>query len=290
MGFETQSDKPAAAVPDQRLLHVLLRRLRWRAHWSLKPGRPLVVDPWWDGMSLELPHSGSAATAYYRTFPSGEIARWMSELLGPGMTVVDVGAHVGVYSMLAARLVGPEGAVHAIEPQGECAILVDRNRNRNQLANLTTHTLALADEDGDVDLSVDTRTMGGFAGSSVGGPTTRVPARTLGTFAEQQRLGNIDLLKLDAAGNEPTVLRGAVDLLGGRIGCVICKLYHPDVMAERFGAEGGPTETVDLLRASGYDVQLAGGRRAGALELEREFAEGEYTIPALATRPRASRS
>ena len=242
----------------------------------------MVVNRWWDGMTLVLPRSGSAATAFYRTFPSEAIARWMSQLLRPGMTVVDAGAHVGVYSMLAARLVGPEGVVHAIEPQLDCVAHVDENGRVNSLGNLRTHALALSDSDGDVGLTVDPNTMGGFAGSSREGETTTVLARTLETFAAGELLRRVDLLKLDAAGHELTALRGAGSLLGEAVENVICKLYNPDVIAERFGDAGGPAETVALLRRHGYRVELPDGSAADDAALARVFAGGDYTVPALA--------
>ena len=86
---------------------------------------------------------------------------------------------------------------------------------------------------------------------------------TLDSFTRDEQVGPIDLLKLDAAGNELAVLRGARSLLeGGAIANVICKLYHPDVIAERFGANGGPVATTDLLRRCGYQVELPDGRPA----------------------------
>jgi FkbM family methyltransferase len=248
----------------------------------LRPQQPIVLSRWWDDLTLVLPRSGSAATAYYRTFPSETIARWMEGLLGPGMTAVDAGAHVGVYSMLAARLVGPDGVVHAIEPQAECTALVDRSRELNALANLRTHTLALSDSDGDIELTVDPRTMGGFAGSRTGEATATVPALTLDSFARAEGLDRIDLLKLDAAGNEVKALQGAGRLLDGAVGHVICKLYHRDVVTERFGLDAGPEDVTALLQGHGYTVELPDGRIADRRELKRAFAGGEYTVPVLA--------
>src|SRR5690348_14633186 len=112
----------------------LWRRLRWRAHWVVRPSRPFTISRWWNGMTLTLPHSGAAATAFYRTFPSESIAAWMRELLRPGMAVVDVGAHAGVYSMLAAHLVGPSGVVQAVEPQAECVKIIEQNAALNRLS------------------------------------------------------------------------------------------------------------------------------------------------------------
>jgi FkbM family methyltransferase len=283
----TDHPNVAAVRSDERRLHVLWRKVRWRAHWALRPSRPVVLYPWWDGMTLILPRSGSAAPAFYRTFPSEAIARWMAELLRPGMTVVDVGAHVGVYSLLAARLVGQDGVVHAIEPQHDCAAFIDRNGTINALANLRTHRVALAASDGEAGLVADTRSMGArLAGLSGEDDTTTVPTRTLRTFAASEGLQDIHLLKLDAAGNELAVLRGAAGLLDGAIGSIICKLYHPEVVAERFGAASSPSATVAVLRDAGYQLTLSGGRDADDRTLEAAFAAGPYTIPLLARRLR----
>ena len=276
-------------VHDEQGLRTLWRRLRWRAHWALHPNEPLILNPWWDGMTLILPRSGSAATAFYRTFPSQAIASWMSQALRPGMTVVDVGAHIGVYSILAARLVAPEGRVHAIEPQQACAELIDRNGARNGLTNVTTHTLALGDADGEVELLVDQRTMGGLAGSARTGATTPVSARRLQTFVAEQGIQHVDLVKLDAAGNEFAVLAGAGALLGDAISTVVCKLYHPDTVTERFGTRGVPAATLDLLRNSGYELTLADGQVATRAVLDAVFADGRYSTPLLAKMPERSR-
>ena len=58
-----------ATWASQRALPVLWRRLRWKLHWAVRPNELFVVDPWWDGMTLVLPRSGSAATASTERFP-----------------------------------------------------------------------------------------------------------------------------------------------------------------------------------------------------------------------------
>jgi FkbM family methyltransferase len=273
-----------AVVPETRRARIWWRRCRWRVHWAFHPQRPLTVNPWWGGMTLIMPRSGSAATAFYRTFPSEAIARWMAQLLEPGMTAIDVGAHVGVYSMLAARLVGEAGSVHAIEPQSGCSAFIEANASRNGLANVTTHVLALADFDGEVELQVDPRTLGGLAGSRGRvGMTATVEAQTLETFVSSRELARIDLLKLDAAGNEFAVLRGADACLGGAVRNIVCKLYHPDVVEDRFGTAGHPAAIVDLLRRHGYRVELSDGRAADDAALRVTFADGRYSTPLLAS-------
>jgi FkbM family methyltransferase len=279
--------RPAVtAFSDERRLLVLWRRVRWKLHWALRPKELFVIRSWWDGMTLAVPKSGSAAAAYYRTFPSETIAQWISEVLRPGMTAVDVGAHVGVYSLLLARLVGPRGVVHAIEPQRECVSVVERNAALNHLPQLEAHSLALSDADGEIGLDLDPSRLSACAIPAEDAHGLTVPAMTLETFARQEELEAIDLLKLDAAGNELAVLRGARPLLeGGAVGSIICKLYHPDVVADRFGEDLGPRATTEFLRDSGYEVTLPGAGPSDPDPLRELFAMGAYSVPALATRP-----
>jgi hypothetical protein len=94
-------------------------------------------------------------------------------------------------------------------------------------------------------------------------------------------------MKLDAAGNELAVLRGGRSLLEqGSVESIICKLYHPRVVAERFGEKGDPHATVAFLHACGYEVIIPGGNLADAAMLDDVFSRGAYSIPALASNHR----
>ena len=239
--------------------HVLWRKLRWKSHWAIRPHSP-VNTRWWGGMRIVLPHSGSAATVFYRTFPSEAIARWMIGALRPGMTVIDVGAHVGVYSLLAAQLVGEDGVVHAVEPQHALLDLVAESASLNNLANIVPHSIALSATDGMVGFDIDERSMGGrVVAQSDASHSLSVTSRTLDSFCVQERIGHVNLVKLDAAGNEYSVLEGASDMLDSGIDCLICKLYNPEVIRDRFGAVGGPHG--DRRSAAGQAFRGFPGRR-----------------------------
>jgi FkbM family methyltransferase len=61
------------------------------------------------------------------------MARLFARVIGPGMTVIDVGAFVGWYTLLAARQVGPYGKVYAFEPDPRNYALLSENLLRNKL-------------------------------------------------------------------------------------------------------------------------------------------------------------
>ena len=71
----------------------------------------------------------------------------MERLLRPGDVFVDVGSHVGFYSLLAGRLVGGRGRVIAIDPQPYNAQRVLLNAELNGFAHLETHVAAAGAEE-----------------------------------------------------------------------------------------------------------------------------------------------
>jgi FkbM family methyltransferase len=261
----------------------IARRLRWRAHWAVRPNEPFVVRSWWQEMSLRLPRSGSAATAYYRTFPSRTIAEWIVGGLRPGAVALDVGAHVGVYTFVAAYCVGPSGVVHAVEPQQDMLSMLEQNARTNGMTNVRAHCMAFGESDVTIGLNVDPRSRGAFTTPAAQSDAPTVRMTRLESFATAERLGRVALMKVDAAGDELGVLLGARSFLA-EIDRIVCKLYHPSVVAQRFHERRAPEATVDYLRALGYSVVLADGRPATGPALRHAFDGGAYSVPALATR------
>ena len=156
-------------------------------------------------------------------------------ILRPGMTAVDVGAHIGYFTTLFSELVGPSGSVWAFEPHPRNhAVLVENAR----AANVECVAAAVSDRDAaDVPL---------YPGHDSGGHTlTRRPApvggrqplpvRTcrLDTFWEQRARPPVDLVKVDVEGFEPEVLAGADELLRANGGVRLIVEYHPRALRAR---------------------------------------------------------
>jgi FkbM family methyltransferase len=67
----------------------------------------------------------------------------LSKLLEPGGTFIDVGANIGLYSLAAARIVGPDGRVLAFEPSPRERGLLERNVARNSLTQVVVDSRGL---------------------------------------------------------------------------------------------------------------------------------------------------
>lgn len=143
-----------------------------------------------------------------------------------GMCVVDVGANVGYYTLLAARRVGPTGRVVAVEPSAPVADRLELVVGENRIAQVQLVRCGLGRAAGETALydpapGNHTPSMVGNTGNA--GHT--VPIRTLDELAGSEGLGRIDLLKVDVEGYEPEVFAGAAGLLAaGRVRAILCEL------------------------------------------------------------------
>ena len=181
--------------------------------------------------------------------------RTVRKFLRPGMTFVDVGANVGYYTALAARLVGPTGSVFAFEPSDYAFSRLSKMIEKNRLDNAHAIKCALADSAGDRFL------YGGVVGEEAADIRTAtmlpqdnprkalVPTDTLDRMAEELNIRHIDFMKIDVDGLEPMVLQGADGLITqGRISTIM--LECAEYWFQRMN-----TSTAELLqnmRAKGY--------------------------------------
>jgi len=150
-------------------------------------------------------------------FESAEI-NFVQRYLKQGMTALDIGAHHGLYTLLASKRVGPSGKVIAFEPSpGERKQLV-RNVRINICSNVHVEPYALGKEPTRDNLYV---VEGGEDGCNslrppaVQSETWTVPVEvvTLDAIAAKLGLTNVDFLKLDVEGAELDVLKGSLGLL-----------------------------------------------------------------------------
>lgn len=132
--------------------------------------------------------------------------------LRPGMRVVDVGANVGYYTMLAATLAGADGAVMAFEPNSENCRLILMSVAANQFVNVRLFPLALAEAPGYEHFSMHIGSNGGFVSAShalAAGHGTIVPTARLDDLVQPP----VDFVKMDVEGAEYRVVCGARALI-----------------------------------------------------------------------------
>jgi FkbM family methyltransferase len=136
-----------------------------------------------------------------------------AEYCRSGMTVVDVGANVGLYTLVASGLVGSSGRVVALEPNSENCRLILLSLDANQATNVELLPVALDRQRGWSNLSGHFGSNGGLVGedpsSLASGWSEIVPSFALDDLVD----GHVDFLKIDVEGAEGRVVAGAQRIL-----------------------------------------------------------------------------
>ncbi|WBL75696.1 FkbM family methyltransferase [Bradyrhizobium xenonodulans] len=132
---------------------------------------------------------------------------FLSRWLKPGMTALDIGANLGVYSLPMARMVGPEGQVFAYEPASEPRRLLALSKAKNGAANLNLVDAALSDgvREGRLVLGASSE-LNSLDGD---GPSETIRITSLDHELRSRHWGSIDFVKIDAEGEEERILAGA---------------------------------------------------------------------------------
>lgn len=166
----------------------------------------------------------------------------------------DVGAHIGYYTLLFSRLVGPEGRVVAFEPSPRNLPVLRWHVARNGCANVQVEAVAVSDETGAARFAAGT---GSGTGRLAESGTVEVRTIRLDDYVDAG--GPMpDVLKIDVEGAELAVLRGAVGVLRDARPAILLSTHGADVHRACIG----------LLREHGYELTpVLGGDVERAPEL-----------------------
>lgn len=193
------------------------REARWREISAATLYVRHVVRP---GVLLDLPATSDLSRFVYVDDLEGTERRLLASLLRPGDLFIDVGANFGLYTVDAANLVGPSGAVLAFEPSANAYDNLCHNIALGQFTNVDARPMALSDRPGHAVLKVSRdgrdawNTFGVSLHESAHEPqpvATETLDSILGSLPTGQRPA---LIKIDVEGWEYHVVRGAAQLLG----------------------------------------------------------------------------
>jgi FkbM family methyltransferase len=180
-----------------------------------------------------------------------ELEFWRNSLK-PGMTVIDVGANVGVYTFSAAQRVGPRGRVLAVEPFSGCLRCLEETCRINELDWVQICAGAASDRIGTARLHLYTSSeLNEIVSGDVEEPVQlgsfeEVPCFTLDSLVEQENVNRVDYLKIDAEGHEMSVLRGSEKILSE---------FFPIILYENIAlSKGSNLPVADYLKSKGYKL------------------------------------
>jgi len=267
-GVSTRIASPGAKTR----FYVGLHR-EWTAHWPWEQGKqfPVFLARWFTPMAPAWvqvePHvtmlldPDDLVSKVILITGSWEPESWhaIDRHLAPGATFVDVGAHIGYYSLKAAPVVGAAGRVIAIEPNPQTVLKLRDNIRASGASVVAVEPVACADTEATLDLFAAPRSNTGEtslsrANASQEGPAVasyRVRARPLDDIVREAGVSRVDAVKIDVEGAEFLVLKGGAQTLDR---------FHPMVLVEvvdhqlrQMGTSSA--QITAFMQAHGYSAQ-----------------------------------
>jgi FkbM family methyltransferase len=198
----------------------------------------------------------------------------LERLLPVGGAFLDVGANIGLHTIVGSRRVGPLGSVHAIEPEPHCRHRLLRHLELNRINNVQVFAVAFSDHTGTSRLFrsppensakssfAESNTTMGLLGKSPG--FVDVETQTLDEHVRHWG-GNPDVVKIDVEGAELLVLRGGKETLSGDDAPAVL-FEASDLQAAPFGYDTRALKST--LVSYGFQIFRYGERALEAVDPE----------------------
>jgi FkbM family methyltransferase len=190
------------------------------------------------------------------------VLRFVEERIKEGSTVLDVGAHLGEWSLLFSELVGPSGRVIAFEPDPVARASLVKNLRLNGISNVVVEADSISDRAGYAVLAAErfgsglssiVRQRTSDGGSGTGGYNRiEVPSTTLDEYCQEHDISP-DWIKVDAEGAEPLIVRGMRRLIEEKHPSAIIE-FHSRALTdsermEAWSTVTGGASTVEFLQS-----------------------------------------
>lgn len=168
-----------------------------------------------------------------------------------GMTVLDLGANIGFYTLLFADLVGEGGKVFAFEPEPNNFSTLEKNVKLNRFKNVVLVRKAVSDKTGNIDLFLS-ESMGRHTiySSGKGGKKIKIESIKLDDFLKNYTKA-IDFIKMDIEGAEYAALLGMSSLLKRIKNVRIITEFMPEALRS-FGIK--PEKYISSLMKHGFKI------------------------------------
>ena len=188
-----------------------------------------------------------------------EITRLFEELITPGMVVVDIGAHIGYFSLLAARHAGPEGRVYAFEPAPDNYTILVKNIALNNYRNIIPVQKAVCDVPGITRLYLHKDTVAHSLYPTTigrGKKAIEIETTSLDEFFQQEKWPTDILVKIDAEGAELPALKGMTDIIARSNRLYLFLEFIPHIQRN---AGINPGDIIRQLGEAGFSIRMING-------------------------------
>lgn len=171
----------------------------------------------------------------------------------PGMNVLDIGANIGVYTMLAAKIVGPQGKVLAYEPYPTNCTLIRKSIQENQFTNIQLFQNAVSNKEEFIYLDSE---PGGSNCMSIHGDSNYIPELIVQSVTVDNTIPKetkIDLIKIDIEGFEGIAIQGMMSTLASNRPILFMEFFPG--MLEKF-SKINPLSYLKIFENLGYEFKI----------------------------------
>jgi FkbM family methyltransferase len=282
-----QASQPFWFFPESPGAHDL--RVSWAApngtsHFVERPVKIAGASPPTSGPQLADVRSGlrlwapspweAQALRHHET----ELIARLPEYVKRGSVVYDIGANLGLYSIVCGRLAGSSGRVYAFEANPVCLYFLRANLSSAGIASSEILPVALADGGDPLEFIINYDNLNlGLAASSAPFPKAghhiRLASRDLDGLVAEFQLRAPDVIKMDIEGGETAAVRGMSKTLQGRRAVLLLELH----------GKGAASDTLSILDSYGYRyLDIRSGRRlAGSTDVVAQMPDAPVQIAAL---------
>lgn len=172
-------------------------------------------------------------------------------IIKPTDVIIDIGAHIGSFSVWAARQ-APKGHIYAFEPNDENFSLLEENKNLNSLTNLEVHKIAVAEKEGEASFfNSDHLSMSHSFFETGVENSTIVRTMSLAGILDAHQIDHVDYLKIDAEGAEYLILLNTPPEVLNKVDKILLE-YHD------YLDHGHHYSDIEkYLKANGFQVEIA---------------------------------
>jgi FkbM family methyltransferase len=174
-----------------------------------------------------------------------------------GMIIVDIGAHIGYYTLLFSKLVGPNGKVYAFEPDPDNFDILQKNTS--DLKNVEIFKIALSDIEGKISFYKIYESTGCH---SIVLPEAKaekiiVDSITLDSFLDYKKISDLDFIKIDIEGGEPFALKGMKKTIANSSKIKIISEFNPEAIHQ---SNKDPIEFLNDIRKNNLETYTIGAK------------------------------
>ncbi len=181
---------------------------------ELVPGRKIICYP----------DSSSGGLIIYKRLFDYEEMMFLQKHLNSTSTFIDVGVNIGDYSLIASSIIR-KNTIHSFEPFKSVLKRFQENIQLNSIRNIKTHEMVVSNTDGYEYFDSEPESEVNHIAYVNSAKSIKIQSITLDTFAKNNNISQIDILKIDVEGAEMKVLLGAKKLLAkGKIKIILLEL------------------------------------------------------------------